>query len=43
MNKPKEKPKTPREIAFMKDKFGLPLNPALKAKSPKKYGALSQH
>lgn len=35
--------KTLRETGFMKDKFGLPLNKAIQAKSPKKYGALLQH
>lgn len=34
---------TERERMFMKDKHGLPLNNAVKGKSVKKYGALSQH
>lgn len=32
-----------REMMFMKDKFGLPLNKAIEAKSTSRYGALSQH
>lgn len=32
-----------RERMFMKDKRGLPLNPAIKAKNPGKYGVLQQH
>lgn len=46
MNKKKEKTweeMTERERLFMRDKFGLPLNSAIKSKEVKKYGVLSQH
>ncbi len=47
MSQPKRKintqPKTERDHMFMKDKFGLPLNPAIQGKSSKTYGVLKQH
>lgn len=39
----KEKEKTGLEKMWMKDRKGMPLNPALQGKSSKKYGALQQH
>lgn len=38
-----EKKQTERERQFMKDKHGLPLNKAIEAKKPKKYGVFAQH
>ena len=34
---------TEKKLRFMTDKFGLPLNKAILAKSGKKFGALGQY
>lgn len=38
-----EKEKTGLAKMFMKDRKGVPLNPAIKAKNPQKYGVMAQH
>lgn len=41
--KKEDKEKTGLAKMFMRDRKGMPLNPAIKAKNPQKYGVMAQH